>query len=83
MSNVLKVIDSTELVEGLLAAIYSLHDKVDPGGGSHASSGSIARRLAGYLRLAKPAISTAGAIAGERVNASPRPKRFWPRSKWV
>jgi IS30 family transposase len=58
--NVLKVSDSTELVEVLPATIYSLHNR----GWSRrriARELGINRETVGrYLRLAKPAISTAG-----------------------
>src|SRR5580704_13799419 len=63
MSNVLKV--------SLLAAIYSLHDK----GWSRrriARELGLNRETVGrYLRLAKPAISTTGAVAGRKSQCEP------------
>ena len=60
MSNFLKVSDSTELVEVLLASIYSLHDKGWSRGRIARELGLNRENVGRYLRLAKPAIPTTG-----------------------
>jgi transposase len=63
MSNVLKV--------SLLAAIYSLHNKGWPQRRIARELGLNRQTVGRYLRLAKPAISTAGAIAGRKSQCEP------------